>query len=235
MKLSGFTGCGCSLGGKFRKGKNSFVFFRQSRFLLFLLSLSVVKMADGQVSDNRWLKIDRMAVRTNLVMDALAVPNIGAEFSLNDRWSFGGTYFHSWWSDESSRWCWRTYGGELEIRYWLGERKGGTLTGHHFGLYSHILTYDLKRKLRDGYQSRFSYGAGLSYGYTLPINRCWQIDFGAGLGYLGGNYDVYRPLHGCNVWQETRQRNFFGPTKLEVSFRYIIDNPFRKKGGSYEK
>lgn len=235
MKFSGFTGCGCRLWGKFRKGKNSFVFFRQSRLLLFLLSLSVAKMADGQVSDNRWLKIDRMVVRTNLVMDALAVPNIGAEITLNDRWSLGGTYFHSWWADESSHWCWRTYGGELEIRYWLGDKNTSLLTGHHFGLYSHILTYDFKRKNRDGYQSRFSYGAGLSYGYTLPINRRWQIDFGLGLGYLGGEYDVYRPLHGCHVWQETRRRNFFGPTKVEISFRYIIDNPFRQKGGSHEK
>ena len=153
------------------------------------LCLSGAITSVGQVSDSRWLKVDRMAVRNNLIMDALAVPNVGAEITLNDRWSLGGSYFHSGWSDESSHWCWRTYGGELEIRYWLGDKNTNLLTGHHFGLFSHILTYDFKRKNRDGYQSRFSYGA----------DRKWYLP---AIGQFSSMKDAEYPLQG-DYWSST--------------------------------
>lgn len=71
---------------------------------------------------------------------------------------------------------------------------------------------------------RWSYGAGLEYGYSLPIGRRLNLDFGIGFGYLGGEYKTYEPKDGHYVWQETRQRNWIGPTKAEISLIWLIGN-----------
>lgn len=173
-----------------------------------------------------------MALRTNLLYDVLAVPNLGLEFRLGRGWSVGASYMHAWWnSDRRSRY-WRIYGGEIDVRKYFGSQaKGRPLSGHHLGLYGLAGTYDFEWG-GTGYQSLLSYGCGLEYGYSLPIGRRLNIDFGIGMGYWGGEYKVYEPIDGHYVWQSTRNRHWFGPTKLEVSLVWILGGRDElKKGG----
>ena len=179
-------------------------------------------------------KTFRMALKTNLLYDAALVPNIGAEFYLKRGWSIGGTWMYAWWKSDRVHNYWRTYGGELDIRKYFGSaamRK--PLTGHHLGLYMQGLTYDFELG-GTGYLSHFSYGAGIEYGYSLPIARRLNIDFGIGVGYLGGEYKVYKPIDNCYVWQSTRQRRWFGPTKAEITLVWLLGhgnrNPMTKGG-----
>ena len=67
-----------------------------------------------------------------------------------------------------------------------------------------------------------TYGAGIEYGYSVPLCRSLNLDFGLGAGYLGGEYYVYDPDQGCYVWERTMQRHWFGPTKFEISLIWII-------------
>jgi hypothetical protein len=183
-----------------------------------------------------------MGVKTNLLYDALAVPNIGAEFYLGKNFSIVGNWQNAWWSKESKNRFWRVYGGDIALRKWFGKAaKSKPLTGHHLGVYGHALTYDIERGGK-GYMGgepggnifdRCNYAGGLEYGYSLPITRRLNIDFTLGVGYFGGKYYEYIPQDDCYVWQCTKKRNFVGPTKLEASLVWLIgcDNYNRKKGG----
>ena len=163
------------------------------------------------------------AIKTNMLIDALAVPNIGVEAYLGKQWSIAGNWMYSWWKTDRTHWYWRTYGGDLEVRRWFGSMADEKpLQGWHAGLYGGIVTYDFETGGRGYLGDRWSYFGGVSIGYSMPIKRRLNIDFTLGVGYLGGEYKEYIPDAGCYVWQATKQRHWFGPTKLEVSLVWLI-------------
>lgn len=183
-----------------------------------------------------------MALKTNLLYDAALIPNLGAEFYVGRGWSVGGSWMYAWWNSDRKHRYWRTYGGELDIRKYFGRRTGEKpLTGHHLGLYGQMLTYDFELGGK-GYMggrpggtlwNKMHWGVGLEYGYSLPIGRRLNLDFGIGVGYLGGEYREYTPQDGHYLWQRTKKRHWFGPTKAEVSLVWLIGrgNYNEKKGG----
>ena len=156
-------------------------------------------------------------VRTNMLLDAVAIPNIGVELHLGKRWSMGASWMYAWWDKSSENLFWRTYGGELNFRKYFGRQlKGVQLSGHHIGLYGHAFTYDLELSPK-GEISYLTYGGGVEYGYSVPLCRRLNLDFSLGVGYLTGEYKLYEYDTGCYVWQETRQRHWIGPTKAEIA------------------
>ena len=80
---------------------------------------------------------------------------------------------------------------------------------------------------------RANYAFGVEYGYSLPIARRLNLDFNIGIGYWGGTHLEYKPVDGCYVWQNTRRRHYFGPTRAEVSLVWLIGcgNYNQRKGG----
>ena len=172
-----------------------------------------------------------MAVKTNMLYDLALVPNIGVEFYLGKRWSVAADWMYAWWKTDRRHWYWRTYGGDVEIRHWLGKKaKEKPLTGHHVGLYGGIVTYDFELGGRGYLGDKWSYGGGVSYGYSCPIAPRLNLDFTLGSGYLGGEYKGCLPIDDCYVWQATKRRRWFGPTKLEVSLVWLIGHGNQNKG-----
>ena len=183
-----------------------------------------------------------MSISTNMLYDALAVPNIGVEFYLKKDWSIGADWMYAWWKTDRKHRYWRTYGGKLAIRKWLGKAaREKPLTGHHLGLYGQILTYDFEWGGR-GYLGgkpggtlwdKMNWGVGLEYGYSLPVARRLNIDFGLSVGYLSGEYREYLPEGDCYVWQATKKGRWFGPTEAHISLVWLIgcNNYNSKKGG----
>ena len=183
-----------------------------------------------------------MAVKTNMLYDAIAVPNIGAEFYAGRNWSVGANWMYAWWKTDRKHWYWRAYGGELNVRKWFGKRaQEKPLQGHHLGVYGQLLTYDFETGGR-GYiggkpggslWDKANWGAGVEYGYSLPVGRRLNLDFTVGAGYLGGEYWEYISLEDCYVWQATKRLRWFGPTKAEVSLVWLIGrgNYNNRKGG----
>lgn len=182
-----------------------------------------------------------MSLKTNLLYDAALVPNIGAEFYVGRGWSLGGNWMYAWWKNDRRHNYWRIYGGELDVRRYFGRRAAEKpLTGHHVGLYGQMLTYDFERGGK-GYMGgkpggmlwdKMNWGAGVEYGYALPIGRRLNLDFGIGIGYLGGECWEYEPVGNHYVWQATKQRHWFGPTKAEISLVWLIGSGnFNQKGG----
>ena len=175
-----------------------------------------------------------MAVKTNMLYDAALVPNVGLEFYLGKGWSIGGNWMYAWWRKDSKHRYWRIYGGELDIRKYFGRKAAEKpLQGHHLGVYAQGLTFDFETGGK-GYLSNFSYGFGLEYGYSLPVAKRLNIDFGIGIGYDGGKYKVYNPEDGHYVYKETKQRHWFGPAKAEISLIWLLGhgNQNDKKGGT---
>ncbi len=174
-----------------------------------------------------------MGLKTNMLLDALALPSLGAEFYIGRNWSVVGNWFYGWWDNDHSHRYWRAYGGDLAVRRWFGEKASRKpLTGHHIGLYAGVVTYDFEfggtgymggnphRTLWD----RCNYYAGVEYGFSLPVARRLNIDFTIGMGYLGGKYQKYEPCRYGNgyVWQSTHRLHWFGPTKAEISLVWLI-------------
>lgn len=183
-----------------------------------------------------------MAIKTNMLYDVLAVPNIGVEFYLGKDWSIAGNWMYGWWEKNSSHRYWRIYGGDIAIRKWFGkEADEKPLTGHHIGIYGQAFTYDFEWGGK-GYMGgepggtlwdKMNYVAGVEYGYSLHIARKLNIDFTLGVGYWGGKYYKYIPLDGHYVWQATKNRHWFGPTKAEISLVWLLGrgNSNNRKGG----
>ncbi|MDO4759156.1 MAG: DUF3575 domain-containing protein, partial [Rikenellaceae bacterium] len=175
-----------------------------------------------------------MALKTNMLYDLAAIPNIGIEFYLGKSWSVVANWEYAWWKSDSRHNYWRVYGGDVALRKWFGKAAANKpLTGHHLGLYGQMITYDFETGKRGYLADRWSWTAGLEYGYSLPIARRLNIDFTLGVGYHWGEYDEYLPIDGHYVWQSTKNRHWFGPTKVEVSLVWLIGcgNYNKEKGG----
>ena len=175
-----------------------------------------------------------MSAKTNMLYDLAAIPNVGAEFYLGKNFSIAANLMYSWWNLDKKNWYWRTYGGDLAVRYWLGkEANEKPLTGHHVGIYGQGLTYDFEVGKKGFLAAQPNWSAGLEYGYSLPIAKVLNLDFTLGLGYHWGIFEEYLPIDGHFVWQATKKRQYIGPTKLEVSLVWLLGhgNVNQGKGG----
>ena len=162
------------------------------------------------------------ALKSNLLYDALLVPNLSLEASIGSGWTLGAGGMFAWWSKDAKHRYWRIYGGDLEIRKYFGTlSKSKPLQGHHLGIYGDFLTYDFEFGAK-GYQSKATYAAGIKYGYSHPIANRLNLDFALGIGYLHSNYKTYVPRDGCYVYQETKKRKWLGPTQAEISLVWLL-------------
>ena len=178
------------------------------------------------------------ALKTNLLYDVALVPNVGAEFYWGKNWSVGANLMYAWWKNDASNKFWRIYGGDIYARKWFGQKaEENPFAGHHAGVYAQMLTYDfcLGDKGYMGGQpggniwDKLSFAVGVEYGYSLPIVSRLNLDFTIGIGYLQGVYQEYIPEDDCYVWQATKNRKWWGPTKAEVSLVWLLGK--KEKGG----
>lgn len=180
------------------------------------------------------------ALKTNLLYDALLVPNIGLEAYLGKGFSLSANGHYAWWNTKS--WFWRTYGGEVAVRKYFGKAaRDNRLTGHHLGVFGSVILYDFLAFGKKGYMSghpgenlidRPTYTAGLEYGYSLPIGRRLNLDFVLGVGYQTGQFNEYKYINNCYVWQSFKQQRYFGPTKAEITLTWLLGaREKQQKGG----
>lgn len=183
------------------------------------------------------------SVRTNLLHDAVAVPNIGVEMRLGGQFTLYLDYSGAWWGNRMSstynagRHVWRYEGGNVEIRRYFGKTaEQKPLTGWHVGMYGQVASYDFQWGDTGKQGRKASYGAGVSAGYQLPIGKRWNFDFSLAIGYFGGQYKTCHFLDGHNVWVSTRHRHYVGPTRLEISLVRLLGrgNENTSKGGRHE-
>ena len=177
-------------------------------------------------------RAQQVALKTNMLYDAALIPNIGVEIDLGKQWTASADGFYTWLSSDHRHRYWQGYGSYLTLRRYFGTTtpfygKGTGKGSHHIGAYALGLTYDVEWGGR-GYQAaHFGFGGGVEYGYALPIGSRLMLDCSIGVGFQDGEYKEYLPMDGHYVWQATRKRHWFGPTKAEVSLKWLLG----KKGG----
>ena len=182
------------------------------------------------------------ALKTNLLYDAALIPNLGIEVYMGKRWTIALDWFYTWFSRNNRHRYWQAYGGYLTVRKYLGRNNNCQLStvncqfpvGHHLGAYVLGLTYDVEWGGK-GYQaSKFGFGGGLEYGYSKMIGRRWCIDFSVGVGFQDGEYKEYEPANdgtGHYIWLATKKRHWWGPTKAEVSLKWLFGTKDKQKKG----
>jgi hypothetical protein len=164
-------------------------------------------------------------VKTNLLFDAALLPNLALEFPLPGGWSVEAEAQWAWWNThDSRRYFYRIQSLGLEARRWWGNPREQPLNGHYLGVYLLGGTYDVRLGKEKGYQSDFSFSAGVSYGYSFHLSQRWNLELGISAGYLGGKYYRYHfdPVYDRYPWESTHRLYYFGLTKAKVSLVYRI-------------
>lgn len=199
-----------------------------SRYILLIL-LIIVKLTAAAGSPDSPCRgcmeccVPPVALRTNMISDLALIPNIGITVPLGNRWAVDLSWSYAWWSNNMRHRYWRTYGGHAEIRIYPGNRDNkNRLEGHHLGVYGQMVTYDFEFGGKGRMGPKWSAGGGIAYGYTLPIGQRLSLDFTIGIGYLGGKQYRYYPTGGRYVWESTRNINYIGPTRCEISLVWLI-------------
>lgn len=171
-----------------------------------------------------------VAVKTNIVGDALLNPNVGVEIGLAPKWTLDvGGQFNLWNMSHDRRW--KHWLVQPEARYWFCDRFAGHFVGAHLlgGQYNiGGLDIDMKmlgtdfRKLKDSrYQGWFG-GLGIAYGYAWALSRHLNIEAEIGIGWTYTRHDRY-PCAVCGTKIESdKDHNYFGPTKAAISVVYIF-------------
>ena len=179
-------------------------------------------------------KAQSFALKTNALYDLALIPNIGAEVTLGKQWTVSADWMYTWFSSNNRHRYWQGYGGYLTVRRYFGSQTSdlrpltSAFSGHHLGAYVLGLTYDVEWGGR-GYQAdHFGFGGGIEYGYALPVSSRLLLDFSVGIGFQDGEYKEYTPQDDHYVWQSTHKRHWFGPTKAEVTLKWVLG----KKGGA---
>ncbi len=196
-----------------------------------------------------------LSVKTNLLFDAAATPNVAIEYyPLRGHFTFGASLDCPWWQNYSGHRYWQIRNYQLEARYYMksgdvcrvGHGNGPAFRGWYVQAYAHAGLYNICFDANHGYEGE-GVGAGLGAGYVLPLgkNGRWRLEFGLQAGYFRTWYDPYQWL--CPVdptldeqvyyykWTgkpedfKERQHRFtwLGPTRIGVTLTY--DLLYRKR------
>lgn len=185
-----------------------------------------------------------IALKTNLLFDAVGAPNIGIEVPIGMHFSVVGDFAYAYWRSPKNLYALQTLEGGVEGRYWFGvsDRKkqknaewAKPLRGWNVGLYAmYCSRYDVQ--WIDGYQGDGFWSAGLTAGYATPVGRNLTLEFSLAAGYFyTKEYRHYhQPEYDKNgkyhlMWQQTGSLGTFSLTKARVSLVWLIPN--RQKGG----
>ncbi|MDY4811200.1 MAG: DUF3575 domain-containing protein [Muribaculaceae bacterium] len=171
----------------------------------------------------------KVAVKTNLLYDAFASPNIGAELGVAPKWTVELSGNFNNWSINNH--LWKHWFVQPEVRYWLCERFGGHFFAAHaiagefnFGNISNsfsMLGSDFSGITDKRYQG-WGAGLGVGYGYSWILAKHWNVEAEIALGWIYTKYDVY-PCRNCGRKIATdRSHNYFGPTKAAINLIYTF-------------
>lgn len=191
-------------------------------------------------------KKTRFALKTNLLYDLATVLNFALEVPFNEKYSILYEHHCPWWLSGSNKYCLQflSFGGEF--RWWFKPQtrpetenrvKRDALVGHFLGVYGWGGKLDFQNVRKICYQAEFM-SAGVSYGYSFPVGKRFNMEFSLSVGYAEIPYRHYNPTDDFEILIRDKYKvgtwKYFGPTKVEVAF--VIPFLFKtKKGGTYER
>ena len=170
----------------------------------------------------------KVALKSNIVSDALLSPNLAIEVGLAPKWTFNVAGQLNLWTVNDHKW--RHWLVQPEARYWLCHRFQGHFLGLHaiggefnFGHMDNnikLLGSDFS-KLKDRRYEGWGAGAGIGYGYDWILNRHWNLEAEIGIGWIYASYKEY-PCAVCGTQLGSGHHNYFGPTKVAINLEYLF-------------
>ena len=171
----------------------------------------------------------KVAVKTNILYDATATINGGVEMSVAPKWTIDASVNYNNWKFDSHRW--KHWMIQPEARYWFCEK----FAGHFLGIHAHGGKYNISdlnadfkflgtdfSRLKDERFQGWFVGAGVAYGYAWILNKHWNLEAEAGIGYSYTRYDRF-PCAECGEKIESRHpHNYVGLTKLAFNLVYLF-------------
>ena len=161
-----------------------------------------------------------LAVKTNALYWATATPNVGLEYAVAPRWTIGiGGGYNPWTFDKEKNTKAKHFLVSPEARYWFCE----SFLGHFIGVNANYTQFNVCGipLFKDARREGWAVGAGLTYGCSWPISRCWSIEADIGLGVWYTSHNTFEARK-CGLFNETISKVAFGPTSLGLSFIYMI-------------
>lgn len=160
----------------------------------------------------------QISVKTNLLYDATLTPNIGVEWFAHRQhslqigygynpWTFGeGRKVRNWTVNSSYRYWWTKAG----TGHFAGvQLQGGqyNMGGVRLPFWQHLATHRYEGWLA---------GAGLTYGYSLPLNHQWRVEGVVGIGYDYLRYKAFA-CPTCSEVSEHKVKHYIGPNQLALN------------------
>ena len=186
-----------------------------------------------------------LALKTNLLYDAVSWLNFSVEVPLGKRFSAVYNHQFPWWTwgEGNNEYCMRFLSIGAEARWWFKPMprektekriKRDKLMGHFLGVYVESGKWDFERKRDICYQGEH-WSAGLSYGYAMPIGKRLNLELSASVGYASIPHRGFEPAQDYSELYHLREKdgtwNYIGPTKLQVSLVVPITVKVKKGGG----
>lgn len=202
---------------------------------------------------------EMLSIKTNLLFDLAympgynrfcPIPNVAIEYyPLHGHFTYGASFDGPWWKNYDAHKYFQLRNYQLHARYYLQSGdvalrqpgKGAAFKGFYLSSYAHAHLYNICFGEKRGWEGE-GWGAGLGFGYVLPLDRKehWRMEFGLQAGYLNTRYDPYQwrcPVDpGTDIdryyykWygdaKDFRKRQhsytWIGPTRVEVTLSYDI-------------
>lgn len=183
-----------------------------------LLIIALVSLVSTRAKADAW------AVKSNLLYDVAAAPNFGIEYGWKNHWSVSADMTMPWYVDSDNEWCYEMLNIGVEGRYWLNDwDKESPLKGHFIGLYGNGGCFDFGHDCI-GWQSKFFWTAGVSYGYNFRLSQHLRLECTLGIGYFNTDYTRYNTQYDKSGIYFVEDGNFswFGPTKAGVSLLWVF-------------
>lgn len=192
---------------------------RKRLILLILVLGGITSSANAQ----------NVAIKTNLVSDAILNANAGIEFALAPRWSVDLSGQFNGWTVNGEKW--KHWLAQPEIRYWFCDHFAKHFVGLHavggqynFGGFDTKLAFfgtDYSIFKEERHQGWYV-GGGIAYGYSFILNRHVDLELELGIGYVYTFYDKFN-CAGCGrKLEEDHPHHYFGPTKAAVNLVYVF-------------
>lgn len=161
------------------------------------------------------LRAQMLAIKTNALMDALMIPNLGVEVATGNKTSVAINGFASWSIYGMKA---ETYGLVPEFRYWFA---GNTFSKIFLGAGVTLAHYNINSggTVYDGY----TYGPGINVGYDMWLSRHFSVEFHGGVGLYRYSHSRHAdtdilpelPAHNAKGWTVL-------PYQLGISLIYVI-------------
>lgn len=173
----------------------------------------------------------RLAIKTNLLYDAILMPSLEVEYRFSDKWTANAEGDVAWWHNDPKHKYYQVMILSGEGRYWFKHYNDNPWHGFYVGAFGGGGKYDLENGRR-GYKG-IGYFGGVSAGFMFPVSRNISFETSLGIGYLTTKYEEYLPFEGHYVYQQTSRTGYFGPLKLKFAFVWRLwDINRKKKGGA---